>query len=386
VKLKRRYKIAIGLVLVLAIAAAVAPAIAEHELNPTRWPNHTPTAKAKKLHAQLRVVDLHADSLMAPRDLSDRSSRGHLDLPRLREGGIVLQGLGIVTKVPRGMNMQRNSGDSDLIRYLAIGSRWPPRTWDSLIERAVYQTERAAELEQREAGHFVVVRTRENLAQLLERRKWDKAAVGGLVGIEGAHALESKIENLDRLFAGGVRWVGLAHFFDNEWAGSAHGVDQGGLTARGRVLVARLEALKVTIDLAHSSARTITDVLAIARRPVIVSHTGVAGTCRGPRNLTDAQLKAVAANGGLIGIGFWDVATCGADTAAIARAIAHTIAIAGVDHVALGSDFDGAVTEPFDASGLAYVTDALLSAGVDEGTIKKVMGENALAFWARNLP
>src|SRR4029453_5614423 len=100
-------------------------------------------------------------------------------------------------------------------------------------------------------------------------------------------------------------------------------------------------------------------LLALAPRPGVVSHTGVKGTCDNHRNLSDDQLKGIARTGGLIGIGFWQAATCGKDAAAIARAIKYTADLVGIDHVALGSDFDGAVPEPFDASGLAKITEGL---------------------------
>jgi len=381
-----RRKIVLATLALLVVAFFAAPSIGERQLNKVRWPEHTPSARAKALHATLRVADLHADSLMSPRDLSTRSTVGHVDLPRLREGKVVIQGLGIVTKVPRGMRMDHNDDKSDVIRYLAIGNHWPLRTWNSIIERALYQTDRAAALEAKEAGRFVVLRTRADVQKLLTANAADGRVVGGVLGIEGAHALDGKLENLDLLFDRGLRTVGLAHFFDNEWAGSAHGMVQGGLTQAGRALVAKIEAKGITIDLAHASKQTFLDVLAIAKRPVIVSHTGVLGTCKGPRNLSDDQLRAVAKNGGLVGIGFWSIAVCGHDPASIARAIMHTVSVIGVDHVALGSDFDGAVTTPFDASGLVYVTDALLAAGVHEDTIRKVMGENVLAFWSKQLP
>jgi membrane dipeptidase len=140
------------------------------------------------------------------------------------------------------------------------------------------------------------------------------------------------------------------------------------------------------VDLAHSSPQAIKDVLAIAKRPVVVSHTGVQGTCQNQRNLSDAQLKAIADNGGLIGIGFWDVAVCGSTPQAIARAIRHAVNVAGINHVALGSDFDGATTVPFDAAHMVQLTDALLDAGLTEPEIRKVMGDNVLRFLRQNLP
>jgi membrane dipeptidase len=124
----------------------------------------------------------------------------------------------------------------------------------------------------------------------------------------------------------------------------------------------------------------------MASRPVIVSHTGVKATCDNPRNLSDEELQAVAKTGGVIGIGLWDTATCGTDARATARAIRHAVSVVGVDHVALGSDFDGAVTTPFDSSGWVLVTDALLQEGFSEQDIRKIMGENVVRVLLQGLP
>ena len=110
-----------------------------------------------------------------------------------------------------------------------------------------------------------------------------------------------------------------SHFFDNDIGGSAAGVHKIGLTEKGREWVRQMEARHMIVDLAHASAKTIEDVLAIATRPLVVSHTGVKGTCNNNRNLSDDQIRAVAAKGGLIGIGYWDTATCGTDARAIVQ-------------------------------------------------------------------
>jgi membrane dipeptidase len=170
------------------------------------------------------------------------------------------------------------------------------------------------------------------------------------------------------------------------FAGSAHGLQKGGLTPAGRRLVAALEERSIAIDLAHASAAAIEEVASIARRPVLVSHTGVRATCDNGRNLSDEQLRAVAATGGLIGIGFWPTAVGGDDAKAIARAIAHAVSVVGPNHVGLGSDFDGAVPTPFDASGLALLTGALLAKGLDDTTIAAVMGGSAVRFLRSSLP
>ena len=140
------------------------------------------------------------------------------------------------------------------------------------------------------------------------------------------------------------------------------------------------------LDLAHASAATIEDACAAATRPVVVSHTGVRATCDNNRNLSDEQLRKVAATGGVIGIGFWDTATCGGDARAVARAIRHAADVVGVEHVALGSDFDGTVTEPFDATGVVQITDALLEAGFTEDEVRAVMGGNVFRLLASALP
>jgi microsomal dipeptidase-like Zn-dependent dipeptidase len=147
-----------------------------------------------------------------------------------------------------------------------------------------------------------------------------------------------------------------------------------------------MEEKRVFIDLAHASPKTIDEVLRIAAQPVIVSHTGVKGTCDNTRNLSDGQLKAIANNGGIVGIGFWDTAVCGGDAAAIAKAIRYTANIMGIDHVALGSDYDGAVKAPFDATGVVQITDALLREGFNEDEIRKIMGENVIRMLQSYLP
>ena len=140
------------------------------------------------------------------------------------------------------------------------------------------------------------------------------------------------------------------------------------------------------VDIAHASSATIDDVLAMAMRPVVASHTGVRGTADNARNLSDAHVRGIAETGGLLGIGFWPTACGGEDAASIARAIRYAVGLAGVEQVGLGSDFDGAVPVPFDATGLVQLTDALIEAGLTDDEIAKVMGGNARRLLADNLP
>ena len=339
---------------------------------------------AADLHERLTVVDLHADSLLWGRDLLERGSRGHVDLARLAEGNVAIETFAVATKVPRHLNIERNDDRSDDITLVALARGWPPATWGSRLARAEFQAARLAAFADASAGRLALIRTVADLDEVLEWRATDRS--GALLAIEGAHALDDDVANVERLDAAGYRMVGLAHFFDNAFAGSAHGLAKGGLSGAGRELVAELERRRIAVDVAHSSAATIDDVLAVSRRPVVASHTGVRGVADNARNLSDEQLRGIAATGGLVGIGFWPAACGGADAAAIARSIAYAISVIGADHVGLGSDFDGAVATPFDASGMSLLTAALLAHGLDEATIATVMGGSALRFLRATLP
>ena len=342
--------------------------------------------KARELHRDLEIVDLHADSLLWGRDLLRRSWYGHVDIPRLATGNVALQVFSLPTKSPHGLNIESNDDKSDDIFWLALVEHWPPRTWKSLSERAVYQAQRLHQFAIASRGGFALIESSTELASYLAQRKNNPHLTAGLLSIEGAHALDGNLDNLDLLYSAGYRMMSPSHFFDNDIGGSAAGVGKIGLTDKGREWVRQMEARRMIIDLAHASAKTIDDVLAMSTRPVVVSHTGVRGTCDNNRNLTDEQIRAVAAKGGLIGIGYWDTATCGTDARAIVRAIQYVRDRVGVDHVALGSDFDGAVTVPFDTRGVIEITGALLDAGFSEDDVRKVMGENAVKFLEANLP
>lgn len=337
-----------------------------------------PSAAAQALHAQLAIADLHADSLLWARDLSRRGTRGHLDIPRMIDGRVALTTFGIVTKVPHKLAMSGNDDRSDDIRLLAIAQSWPPRTWFDLKERALYQIQKLQKIADRSHGKFKIVRTREELGEFLARRRFESDIAAGLIAMEGAHALNGDLNNLEVFYRAGVRMMAPTHFFDNDIGGSAHGVKRRGLSVLGRQWVSAMEARHMLIDVAHASPHTIDDILAIAKRPVVVSHTGVRGTCNNERNLSDAQLRAIARNGGLVGIGFWETATCGKDIASIVRALRYTAKLIGVEHVALGSDFDGSVTVPFAADRMIELTSALLAAGFAPNEIKLIMGNNVL--------
>jgi membrane dipeptidase len=349
-------------------------------------PPYVASERARALHAGLWVADLHADSLLWGRDLLQRGTRGHVDVPRLVEGNVALQVLAASTKSPRHLNLDRNDDRSDDVVLLAIALGWPPATWRRLLPRALYMASRADRFAARSDGRLRIIRSTADLADYDAARAARPDITAGLLAIEGAHALDDDPANVDVVADAGFRMVGPAHFFDNVFAGSAHGIEKGGLTDLGREMVRRMEARSMLVDVAHASSATVDDVLAMAERPVIASHTGLRGVVDSVRNLSDEQARGIADTGGILGIGFWPTVCGGATAGDIARAIAHTIGVAGVEHIALGSDFDGAVPVPFDSTGLVLLTDALIEAGLDDEAIRKVMGGNVHRLLAETLP
>jgi membrane dipeptidase len=349
-------------------------------------PPYAASERARELHRELVVVDLHADSLLWGRDLLVRARHGHVDVPRLVEGGIALEVMAVSTQVPRRVNLERNDDRTDDVTLLALAQRWPPATWRSRLSRALYQSGRLHAMAARSDGRLTVIGSVADLDAYLLRRTADRSITAALLAIEGAHALDGDPANLDRVADAGFRMMSPTHFFDNAFGGSAHGIDKGGLTAAGRELIARMERRSMLVDVAHASERTIDDVLSVATRPVIASHTGVRVAVDSIRNLADDQVRGIAASGGLVGIGFWPTACGGVDPSAIAGSIVAAVRLAGVDHVGLGSDFDGAVPVPFDATGMVQLTDALIAEGLGDGEIGAIMGGNALRVLRATLP
>ncbi|MFM9978975.1 MAG: dipeptidase [Sphingomonadaceae bacterium] len=377
--------------LVLGVAALIVfgflPPWFEAQSNKVTGPvPPAPSPRAAALHKTLQIADMHADTLLWRRDILMRSHRGQVDLPRLRDGNVALQIHSSVTKTPANQNYDANGADTDNITLLAIAQGQPNRTWTSLIERSLWHAEKLERAETRADGRLRIVRTRNDLAQLLGDRARGQTVTGIALSVEGLHNIEGKRANLDRLFDAGFRMAGLAHFFDNELGGSMHGLKKGGLTPFGREIVRAMEAKGMVVDIAHSSHTAVADVLAMARRPVVSSHGGVQATCRVNRNLTDDEIRGIAKTGGVIGIGYWDAAVCDTSPAGIVRAIAHVRDLVGIDHVGLGGDFDGSVHTQFDTSRLDAVTQGLIDAGFSDGEIAKVMGGNVLRVLGQVLP
>jgi microsomal dipeptidase-like Zn-dependent dipeptidase len=371
----------------LALVRLVGPQILETEQNHTlQAPPYRASPQAEALQKTLLVADLHADTLLWGRDLLKHSSRGHVDVPRLLEANVGIQGFTVVSSVPWGLNIERNEDTSDMLRWVAVMEGWPAGAMFSPKGRALYQAERMRKFAERSGGKLVLLRTRGDLAEYLKNRAAGTRAVAALLGTEGAQPLEGNLQNLDLLLQAGYRMMSPSHFTDTAIGGSAAGAQKGGLTELGREWVMAMEQRGMLIDVAHASPATLHDVTSLATQPVVVSHAGVKGTCDNNRNLSDHELRAVAATGGVIGIGFWETASCGRNAKAIAATIRYTANLVGVEHVGLGSDFDGAVTEPFDGTGLVLITDALLQQGFSEHDIRLIMGENVARVLSQTLP
>lgn len=336
------------------------------------------TPEAEALHKSLLVVDLHSDTLLWKRDMTQPASRGHEDLPRLQAGNVALQVFASTTKSPKGQNYDSNSDDSDNITPLVIAQLQPRRTWTSLLERSLFHAEKLDNAVAAADGQLLKVTDETSFNKLLIAHSRAHGPVGALLSVEGLHNLEGKAENLDKLYAAGFRMAGLTHFFDNELAGSLHGVKKSGLTPFGRSVMGRMEELGMIVDIAHCSHQCVAEILASARRPVVSSHGGVQAVCKVNRNLSDDEIRGVAKTGGVIGIGYWDAAICDTSPRSIAKAIRHVRDLVGINHVGLGSDYDGGTTVRFDTSQLVQITQALMDEGFTVDEIRAVMGGNAL--------
>ena len=374
--------------IVLALSAMwILPPMAEKRMNRVELaPPYPVSAQAQVLHQRLFIADLHADSLLWNRDLLKRESFGHVDLPRLQQANVALQVFASVTKVPMGLNFERNVPKRDLITLLALAQAWHPRTWRSLLQRALYASVKLHRFAARSNGQIMLIEHARDLDELVTRRQSDPKVIGALLSLEGVHALEGRLENLDVLYDAGFRMIGLHHFFDNPAGGSAHGVERGGLTKFGRALVQRIQQKKMVLDLAHSSSPVVADALALALAPVFVSHVGLRGTADNQRNLSDEQARGVAATGGVMGIALFEHAVGGKTPDDTARAMRYGADLVGADHIGIGSDFDGALATATDVTGIPLLTERLMRHGFTENEIEKIMGGNVLRVLKQILP
>jgi membrane dipeptidase len=322
--------------------------------------------EARALHSAHPPIDLHADTLMWSRwtgydlhkahepPLPFAALGGHVDVPRMREGGMGAQFFGLVS--------------------LPLASRVKG------MARVVHEQIDALEAQvARRPGALRLVRTAAELAACNAAGE-----VGALLGIEGAHALEGDLENVARFARRGVRYLGVLHFSDNEAGFPAYGRgrrDGAGLTPWGFELVERCEEHGVIVDLAHLNREGFLDACRLAKRPPIVSHTGVLGAFEHWRNIDDAQLRAVADKGGVVGVIFCPRYIGGDGLEPVVAHLKHIVDVIGEDSAALGSDWDGFIvpTRPLkDPRGLPLLTDAMLAAGFSRVAVGKILHDNVM--------
>lgn len=376
------------LFVIYVIGINTVPQYIEAERNPVKAAGpYQVSPEAQAIYSRLEfIADLHCDALLWGRNLNQRGDQGHVDFPRMREANVALEMFTIVSKSPAGQNMQSNSEDAfDNITPLTIAKGESPWNWFSLINRTLSQSEALKEFVENEGEKAIFIQSKADLEKLIAARKTNKEVIGAMLGIEGGHALEGTLENLDKVYEAGVRMIGPTHFFDNEFGGSAHGQSGAGLTDFGKQVISRMNELGIFIDLAHSSPAIVDDILSVSTKPVMVSHTGVQAVLDSQRNLSDEQIQKIAANGGIIGIAFFDMAVGTPELPNIITSIKHVRDLVGVEYVALGSDYDGSVAVPFDITGLPLIVEGLMNAGFSEEEIRAVMGENVKRFFLENL-
>jgi microsomal dipeptidase-like Zn-dependent dipeptidase len=217
-----------------------------------------------------------------------------------------------------------------------------------------------------------------------------------MLGVQGGHVIEGDLANLARLQAAGVRMFAPAHVMDNALVGSSTGRRAGGLSALGREAIAELEAQAIIVDLAHMSRAGIEAALPLLTRPFLVSHTGLTNVAGGrshwrrfspaTRNIPAQLAGEIGAAGGLLGVALSTQLLGGSTLAAATRTFHAAVEAAGPEHVAIGSDMDGALRMLVDVEGLPALAAALLDSGMDERTVAAVIGGNAISLLSAGLP
>ena len=325
---------------------------------------------ARAIHAEHPPIDLHADTLMWSRwtgyDLHKHHEAplpfaafgGHVDLPRMREGGMSAQFFGLVS-LPL----------ADRVRGMA---------------RVVHEQIDALEHQLlKKPGALRLVRKADEIT-----RSNAIGEMGALLGIEGAHALEGDLDNVAKFARRGVRYIGLLHFSANEAGFPAYGKgrsDTAGLTRWGCELVQACEDNGVLVDLSHVNKQGFLDACRIASKPPIVSHTGVLGAFEHWRNIDDEQLRAVANKGGVVGVIFCPRYVGGDGLEPVIKHLKHIVDVVGEDAAALGSDWDGFIVPTKDLKdprGLPLLTDAMLAAGFTRTGIGKILHGNVMRVLA----
>ena len=319
----------------------------------------TPTPAV--LHRDAIVVDLHSDVILdvasGKRDIAVRGTTGHVDLPRLRAGGVDVQVFAIFVH-PRyaGKGFQRAAELLDAFDRLA-------RTQHTLA----------------------AVTTVEGIEQAVGAGR-----IAAVLSIENGSALDGNPANLDRLYARGVRILSLTWNQSNDLADGALEDTHGGLTPLGRRILAKMAGLGMIVDVSHLSERAFWAVLEATRGPLLATHSNAGGLTPHRRNLSDDQLRALARRGGVVGVNFYPAFTGGSTLQHVLNHVDYLVKIMGADHVGLGSDFDGfsqTITGLEDVSKFPALTAGLLARGYAADDVRKILGGNALrvfrAVWGK---
>jgi len=325
--------------------------------------------------SRMWIADGHADSLMWNRDLTVESGEGDVDFPRLRQAGVGLQCFTVVT---RGWPFVDGFG------AFAWAKRWPAEARRGEWARANWQIDRLYEFCARSNGEVQVARSGAELEEIAHR-----GATAAVLGIEGAHALERRVERVGELYARGARFMSLTHLGNNELGGSSFPfTGNRPLTPLGRAVLDEMAKVRMPVDVAHASRATLEEILAHPTARPFSSHTGIRGESRSWRNLEDRDLRRIADKGGVVGIIFATVYLGGRTFDDVARHVVHAIAVMGEDGVGFGSDFDGMVPKPEgmrDVRDVPGLADALKRRGLAPAQVEKVMGGNFRRFFRQAL-
>ena len=335
------------------------------------------------------VFDGHNDALMETylpegdgRSLADRLSKGHFDLPRAREGGF--SGGMFAIFVPPSHATKTAHGTFRKMEEI-LAAPVEPAHAARMAERGI---DALAALERASGGTLALARSVEEI-----RGHMASGVISAVLHFEGAEPIAPDLSNLDDFYAAGLRSLGIVWSRPNAFG---HGVDfrfpgtpdtGPGLTGAGKALVRRCNRMGILLDLSHLNERGFDDVAALSRAPLVASHSCIHALCPVSRNLTDRQLAAIRASGGIVGINFATAFLRGdgredPDTplSELVRHIRYAVDRMGEDHVGLGSDFDGTLVprEIGDVTGLKRIVSALREAGFDEGAIRKIAHGNWL--------
>lgn len=346
---------------------------------------HPVPAAAQAVHDRLLVADLHADTLIWRRDLLRRGDLGHFDFPRMQDGGLAIQGFLVVTEAPREVIGGGLTDKSDRLTALGVFDQWPLPAIVDQTERALYLGSKLGAFCRRSEGRIRLIRTATELKSALDARAAGQDVRAVYLGLEGSDGTKHSIANLERLFKAGFVMSELCHYTDTPFAASSSGASGAGLTGLGRDAVKTMDGMGMLVDLAHASPRTAEDVLAIVKKPPLITHTGSASCHHDPKCLPDALLREVARRGGVVGLGFVSDYVGGDDFNAVVHALEHLTQVVGVEGVALGSGFC-ALPLPVAVDHFPRLTQALMDRGFTETDIARIMGGNVARYLLSALP